>query len=294
MTDPVSISTFELKTHLRNGFVLVDTKTIDEMIAQSELNRCFDALADRVAKLESITATAPLDTTRQIAPSIVDARHAPVPPLTDEQKENLARSLSEVRVQEQTSPVDAGGEDDAQEIVNRIHLGTTRQCDAARIANIIAALRASLADAERRADEMEGKAGEWVAVDVHKERVESARADAVAMNKRLLGERDAAWKENARMLARVAELELRDVELVKSAQNAQAMVLKLNNTTLADLAAERERREEAERIATFHEVQAQRIMLAEHQAEKERDAARAEVAALISMVASNDNLQRTR
>lgn len=69
------------------------------------------------------------------------------------------------------------------------------------------ALRARLAAAERRADEMEGKAGEWIAVEVHKERVESARADAVAMNKRLLGERDAAWKENVRILARVAELE---------------------------------------------------------------------------------------
>lgn len=71
----------------------------------------------------------------------------------------------------------------------------------------ISALRARLADAERRADEMEGKAGEWIAVDVHKERVRAAIADCKAMNERLLGERDAAWKENARILARVAESE---------------------------------------------------------------------------------------
>lgn len=172
------------------------------------------------------------------------------------------------------APVDAGGEDAAVEAI-RLAMGTkawdsyvdyaknvVQLIRAGKVPNIVheddlspnellerdlsndnVALRARLADAERRADEMEGKAGEWIAADVHKERVESARADAVAMNKRLLGERDAAWKENARILARVAELErVHNVAVkindgMKAALEAEVAALKARKVKLPPVEA---------------------------------------------------------
>lgn len=146
------------------------------------------------------------------------------------------------------------------------------------MANEIAELKARLAEAEERFDEAEGKAGQWIDVDLHKERVEAARADAVAMNKRLLGERDAAWKENARVVAECGDLAKQLEAVTRELDNNREHVLLAKISELESvLAVANERTEKAERAYADEVQECARAWDEQRIARAEADAAKAEL-----------------
>ena len=150
---------------------------------------------------------------------------------------------------------------------------------------------AKFVEAERRADEMEGKAGEWIAMDFHKERIAAIRSE----HNKVLAELSDMKEQNARLRAHVdglmgkdgrtycikVEAE-RDRALAASKhweaekEMAYGKLLKAED----ELAAMKERAEMAEVESTEHRKSAANLCGRGIALQEQRDAARAEADAL--------------